>query len=97
MPDDLLSQHPIDRLIRELIATRRFALPEEIDRIVERIASAPFDPQSDTSVLTEHRGLTYLGQTLGPRASALAYHLVKRVVIDRQWSFGTSSVEYLTD
>lgn len=97
MSDALLSPHPIDRLIREIIATRRPVPADEIDRIVDRIATAPFDPQADIPVLMKHRGLTYLGQTLGPRASSLTYHVFKRVVDEGQWAFGTSAAEYLHD
>jgi hypothetical protein len=95
--DALRSQHPIDRLIREIIATRRPVLTDEIDRIVDRIATAPFDPQLDVPVRMKHRGLAYMGHVLGSRASSLVYHLVKRVVVERQWAFGTSTAEYLAD
>ena len=97
MSDALFSQHPVDRLIREIIATRRSVQAAEIDQIVDRIASAPFDPQLGVGVLTEHRGLTYLRQTLGSRASSLTYHLVKRVVVEEQWAYGTSPEEYIAD
>jgi hypothetical protein len=41
--------------------------------------------------------MTYQGHTLGARASALTYHLVKRVVDEGQWTFGTTSAENLAD
>jgi hypothetical protein len=97
MPDALLSQRPVDRLIREIIATRRPVQADEIDQVVERIATAPFDPEPAAPVRMKHRGMTYQGHTLGARASALTYHLVKRVVDDGQWAFGTTSAEYLAD
>lgn len=97
MSDALFSQHPVDRLIREIIATRRTVLADEIDRIVDRIATAPFDPEPAAPVRMKHRGLTYQGHTLGARASALSYHLFKRVVDEDQWAFGTTSAEYLAD
>ena len=50
----------------------------EIVAIVDRIASAPFDPRLDRPVLTQHRGIIYQGQTLGARASSLYYHLVSK-------------------
>jgi hypothetical protein len=95
--DDVRSQHPIDHLIRDVIVSRRLASPEEIAEIVNRIATAPFDPQPDVPVLRIHRGLVYQGQQLGARASSLTYHLIKRVVDDCQWVFGTSAAEYLAD
>jgi hypothetical protein len=95
--DDAHSQHPVDRLIRELIATRRHPSPSEVAVIGDRIATAPFDPRRRIPVLTGHRGISYQGQKLGARASALDYHLVKRVMIERQWADGTSAVDYLSD
>lgn len=92
-----LSSHPVDRLIREIIVADRQASPEEIGDIVERIASAPFDPRPDVVVATKDRGLSYLGHVLGPRAPALTYHLAKRVIDDRQWAFGTTAADYLAD
>jgi len=38
----LLSQHPADRLIRELILTERDATRSEVGRIIERMATAAF-------------------------------------------------------
>ena len=39
----------------------------------------------------------YQGLTLGARAPALTYHLMKRVVGDRQWAKGKTADEYLSD
>jgi hypothetical protein len=97
MLDDIRSQHPVDRLIRELIATRRAPEPLETAAIVDRIATAPFDSQTVVPVRMKHRGLTYQGEVLGARASTLTYHLVKRVIDDEQWAFGTTAAEYLAD
>lgn len=36
-------QHPTDELIRKLIQTRQPATEEEIERIIQRIATAPLD------------------------------------------------------
>ena len=97
MSDALLRQHQVDRLIREIIATRRPVQADEIDQIVDWIATAPFDPGPAAPVRMKRRGMTYQGHTLGARASALTYHLVKRVVDEGQWAFGTTSAEYLAD
>jgi hypothetical protein len=90
------SQHPTDLLIRELIASGRAATEAEIAAIVDRTARAPFDPRV-VPVAAELRGLTYLGQALGPRDSALNTHLVKRVVAEVQWAYGTTAAQYLAD
>lgn len=75
-----LSQHPVDLLIRELLRTGRPAATEEIAQIIDRMATAPFNPQ-DRRVPTKERGARYRGYTLGARADSLTYHLIKRVVI----------------
>ena len=94
--DEPFSAHPVDRLIRELLATRRAATDDEIERIVERMATAPFDPRV-VRVRQEHRGLRYQGRTLGARAPSSFYHLVQRVVDERQWAVGTTLSDYLGD
>lgn len=34
---------------------------------------------------------------LGARDDSLHYHLVKRVVVERQWAWGTTAAQYLED
>ena len=93
---DELSQHPADQLIRELVRTGREAMPEEIEQVVERMATAPFDPRV-RSVGQQHRGLVYQGYALGEREPSLFYHLVKRVSVEAQWAAETTADEYLAD
>ena len=81
--DAPVSGHPADRLIRDLIRTGRAATGEEVARIIERMASAPFDPRS-VPVGVRQRGLAYQGITLGERADSLTYHLAQRVLQDKQ-------------
>ena len=90
------SQHPVDVLIRELIATRRAATAGEVAAIVARMASAPFDERAARVRIAE-RGTTYLGHTLSADEPRLIYHLIKRVVIEGQWSLGTTAADYLAD
>lgn len=91
-----VSQHPTDQLIRDLLSTQRATATAEIDQIVERLATAPFDARI-VPVPTKHRGLTYQGRTLARRETALWLHLTLRVVYDAQWIVGTSAAEYLAD
>jgi hypothetical protein len=90
------SQHPVDRLIRELVQTGRAATADEVERIVERVATVPFNPRL-VRVARQHRGLTYQGHTLAARADSLAYHLIQRVVVESQWSYGTAAQQYVAD
>ena len=77
------SQHPVDVLIRELIASRRVATEEENATIVGRMAVAPFSLQR-VRVPLEYRGMEYLGRRLGSREPSFFLHLVQRVVEDKQ-------------
>jgi hypothetical protein len=91
-----ISQHPTDRLIRELIVTGREATSGEVAAIVERMATALFDRRL-VPVPTRMRGVSYQGCILGAREDSLAYHLVKRVLEERQWAEGTTAGQYVTD
>jgi hypothetical protein len=86
--------HSADQLIRELIATGRAASPDEIAEILERMATAPYNPHV-VRVLGKATGATYQGHSLTARESSITYHLVKRVVIERQWAYGTTAADYL--
>ena len=91
-----LSQHPADRLIRDLIETGRQATPEELEQIIERMAMAPFEPRI-RGVSPEDQGIAYQGHVLGEREASLFYHLVKRVMVEEQWVHGTTADEYVAD
>ena len=70
-----LSPHLVDVLIRDLIDARRFATDEEIIRIVDRIATVPFD-QALMTVRQKDRGMQYQGRTLSNREDSWFVHLV---------------------
>lgn len=89
-----MSQDPTDRLIRELIRTRREATSGEVERIVNRMATAPFMPT--VRVPPRDRALYHRDRTVGIREDSLFYHLAKRVS-EGQWRFGTIEAEYLRD
>ncbi len=86
------SQHPTDRLIRELIGTKRAATAAEIAQIRGRMATAAFSREI-RRVPRKDRGYSYQGHVLGAHADSLTYHLTKRVVIEEQWAHGTSIPE----
>ncbi len=60
------------------------------------MTSAPFDPRP-VPVPPALRGLTYNAQTLGTHASSLDLHMVKRIIVEGQWSDGTTATQYLSD
>ncbi len=91
-----MSEHPTDRLIRDLIQNRRPASDNEVAQIVDRIARAHFSRQIRV-VPSRDRGASYGGRTLGNRADSLTYHIVKRVVVEEQWADGTTDRQYVAD
>ena len=87
----------MQELIREIAEDPdRPVTGEELQRIVECVALAPFDPEP-RRVATALRGISYQGHELGARERPLISHLVQRVLIDRQWACGTTAHEYLED
>ena len=95
-PPDSASQHPVDRLIVRLIREEIEASADDRQRIVDRMATAPFN-QRPERVHGRLRGTTYGNIVLGRVALPLDLHLAKRVVEEGQWAFGTTSDEYLRD
>jgi len=94
--DERASQHPVDLLIREIIRTRCFVTDDEVMRIIDRMATLPFD-QRLMPVPTKLRGTAYQGHILDAREDSLTYHLVKRVVDEGQWTSETTAVQYIAD
>ena len=45
MTDPRLSQHPVDVMIRRIIAGLHTATSGDVDQIVERVATASFNPE----------------------------------------------------
>jgi hypothetical protein len=90
------SQHPVDQLIRELLASGRRPTDSEIQLVIERIATAPFNDR-EIPVDADLVGRDYLGQLIPSRAEASFAHLWKRVLVDEQWAGGTTVEEYLAD
>lgn len=90
MPDE----DPTDRLIREVLRTRRDASRDEIDGILERIAEAPF--MGEVRVPPRHRDLRLGDREVRAREDSLFYHLAKRID-EGQWAEGTTEEEYLED
>lgn len=83
-----------DRLIREILRTRRSATEGEAERILKRIAGAPF--MGEVRVPPRHRGLRYGGREVRAKENSLFYHLAKRVD-EGQWAERTIEGGYLED
>jgi hypothetical protein len=95
-PSSKRSGHPIDRLIRELVGTGRSAEPDEVARILDRIATADFDERIVRIPPTE-RGIVYGGRRLLPWDDSLFAHLVRRVIVTEQWAAGTTAEQFVGD
>lgn len=86
-----------DLLIREIAENLdRPVTGAEIDRILEHVAGAPFDPE-ERRVRRGLRGLSYQGYDLRETEYALITHLLQRVLVDRQWREGATARQYLED
>jgi hypothetical protein len=59
-----VDQHPVDRLIRELIASGRMPDSEELSQIADRMATASFDTRV-IPVPVRMQGLVYQNQVRG--------------------------------
>lgn len=93
----LPGQHPVDDLIRALIAApQRPVTAQEIAQIQWHIATAPHN-LNDIKIRAKYRGITYQGMTLGRREPSLRAHLAIRVVYDGQWVDGTTAQQYVAD
>jgi len=90
-------QHPIDRLIFDLVASERKASHSEIKKIIAHIAQAPF---SHHPIKIDRRlvGRAYLGQVLEPttRLPSIEAHLLKRVYVEQQWNEETTLEKYVS-
>jgi hypothetical protein len=71
-------------------------MPEEVESILDRIATAEFDRRLLRTRLGE-RVLVYAGRRLQPRDDSLFVPLVRRVVRSEQWVPGTTAEEYVHD
>lgn len=95
-PNATISQNPTDELIRLLCAGERPAITEDVTQILVQVAGASFGSAA-VYVPVKHRGMTYHGRSLQRHEASRFYHLVKRVVIERQWAEGTTEEEYEDD
>jgi hypothetical protein len=84
------------RLIEELLATGRQPESTEIDQIIVLISTAPFEPREIRAPLPE-RHLRYGQHSLAGPVPSLIDHLIKRVVVERQWAPGTTAQQYVRD
>jgi hypothetical protein len=95
MTDPRLSQHPVDILIRQIIAGVYRPSESDIDQVIERIATAPFD-ERPFRVPPELIATTEFGLSLGVREPSLIIHYARRL-LEEQWTVATTVAEYLAD
>jgi hypothetical protein len=93
---DSFSDHPVDRLIVRIARGEVTAASADVDAIVQRVASAPFN-RRPVRVPRLDRGLVYGNIVIGRIANSLELHLAKRVRGEHQWAEGTTTDEYLRD
>lgn len=88
--------HPADRRALELIDGGAFR-EGDAGLLKARAASVPFYPGL-VDVRPHEIGLSYQGQTLrSRREDSLTVHLIRRVLVQREWAPGTTKSQYLAD
>lgn len=86
----------VDDLIQEILDAERRPTSQEVHAIRSHVSVAPFN-QHSVRVTRNLRGVAFQGHRLGNRENSLLLHPAKRVLIDRQWSDGTTADQYLED
>ncbi|MCL4518144.1 MAG: hypothetical protein M1587_03000, partial [Thaumarchaeota archaeon] len=89
-------QQEPNRLIREFLDPKRMPTKEEIRKILDHVARAPFSTRP-VKVEDELVGKTFLGRELRGKESSIIAHLAKRVLLEEQWSGSTTPDQYLDD
>jgi hypothetical protein len=88
--------HAANALARDLWRTGRAPTPAEIEILLARIASAPFNEKMapvDRSIA----GMPFQGRPLRIGEPSIRAHLAKRVLLDEQWIETTTEATYLSD
>lgn len=87
---------PGDSVIIELVSGERVPTSADVTAILATMVLAPFNPQLERAP-TELRGAVYAGRTIQSRDESWLIHLAKRVIVEQQWTEGTTAGEYLGD
>jgi len=90
-----VSNHPVDQMIRDMIARQYTPTVTDLQRILAHIAQADFYQRSYK--ISKVVGQNYLGRTINAEEQGLFAHLIKRVLIEKQWAWGTTKQDYLDD
>ena len=94
------SEHPIDRLIRNAVNDLRRVSEQELQPVIEHVATRPLDDRV-AKVKKDIRKLS--GSWNGVEFSALSYlslaeiHLIERTIMDKQWPIDTTLEQYTQD
>ncbi|MBI4318674.1 MAG: hypothetical protein HY675_09305 [Chloroflexi bacterium] len=88
------AQDEPNRLIREFLNPKRVPTEQEIRRILDHVAQAPF---SSRLVAVDHavRGRLFQGRTLGDREPSIIAHLAKRALVEHDWAEDVTPKEYV--
>ncbi len=85
-----------DTLTQALVAGSAIASEENVQWLLSHVASAPFATR-EVRVVEELRGKEYLGYRFGLSAPSGLAHLGKRVIVEKQWTVGTTFQQYVDD
>lgn len=93
------SQHPVDRMIRNVMNVQRKFTSDELKLIREHIGQADM---SSRPVKITHAGVLEAAKELGvqvdnKRIATDQAHWLKHVVVEKEWPVGTSFPDYIRD
>lgn len=74
-----------NKLIRELLNSKRAPTEEDIKKILDHVAKAPFSTRP-VPVNKSLRGQVFQGHEQGKSESSIIAHLAKRVLLDQEWA-----------
>lgn len=88
----------VDALILDLVATGRYATPDEVAALVAHVARARFTSRLVKPPSKDRISLAQVGIILPPgKTRSIEWHLLKRIYIDNQWPIGTSETQFEAD
>lgn len=92
-----MSMSEADRLILEVAAGVRRLTPEELQRVLEHVAEAGFDPNAQEQARGRVAGLEWRGGILrgSDRLPPVEVHYLWHVVRNREWPEGTTLEGYV--
>lgn len=99
--DQIMTTHPVDDLIIDLVSSHRQPTQDEKRQIIMRVSVAPFRPERirfDPATWSIIEGQTLQSHTFNRRREdSILAHWGKRILVDHEWSADVTPHGYETD